>query len=77
MTLQLTQPANDTLLGMIANGARVDENDVGTVGDIHRQIASGSELAEHELGVADVHLAAVGFDVDGGLGHSSDASGER
>ena len=33
-------------------------------------IALGRELAEHQLGIAHVHLAAVGLDVDGrAVGH--------
>ena len=66
VALQLTEPADHALLGVIANRARVDEDDVGAVGLIHGVVAVRRELPEHQLGIAHVHLAAVGLDVDGG-----------
>ena len=73
LRLQLAEPADDALLGVIANRAGVDENDVRTVGPIDGVIAVRRELSEHQLGIAHVHLAAVGLDVDGGtrFGHAS------
>jgi hypothetical protein len=65
-TTNLTEAANDALLGVIANGARIQENHVGAFGTVDARIAFSGQLAEHELGVADVHLAAVGFDIDFG-----------
>src|SRR5262249_9789025 len=54
--LQLTQPADHALLGMIANRAGVHENHVCALGSVDRDIAMRRELAEHQLGVAHVHL---------------------
>ena len=70
VALQFAQPANHALLGVIANGACVDEDHVRAIRDVHRPVTGGRKLAEHELGVAHVHLAAVGFDVDGGAWHT-------
>ena len=61
---QLPEPADDALFGVLANGARVDENHVRPFRCMKHFIANGRQLAEDELGVADVHLATVGFDVD-------------
>src|SRR5690606_17781500 len=46
-------------------GADIHEDDVGAVGGVRGRVAFLGELASHQLGIADVHLAAVGFDVDG------------
>ena len=74
--LELTQPPDDPLLRMIADGAGVDQNDVGAVRLVDGEVAGGGELAEHQLGVAHVHLATVRLDVDGrgGLIHPSKIS---
>ena len=69
--LQLAQPADHALLGVIANRAGVDEDDVGAVRAVDGVVAVRRELPEHQLGVAHVHLAAVGLDVDGGAFHYS------
>ena len=62
--LQLAKPADDPLLGMIADRAGIDENDVRTLWTFHRDVPMRRELAEHQLGITHVHLAAVGLDVD-------------
>ena len=69
--LELTEAADHPLLRVIANRARVEQDDVRTVGGIDGLIAAVREPAEHQLGIAHVHLAAVGLDVDRGacLGH--------
>ena len=54
------------LFRVFADRAGVDENDVRAVGRVDGVIAVRRELSEHQLGVAHVHLAAVGLDVDGG-----------
>jgi hypothetical protein len=58
------------LLRVVADRAGVDENDVRAVGSFHSVIAMRRELSEHQLGVAHVHLAAVGLYVDGGSFHN-------
>ena len=58
------------LLGLLADGAGVDEDDVRLV--LRRGLgeARGAEPARQEVRVADVHLAAVGMDREGGVrGH--------
>ena len=67
MALQLAKAPDDALLGVIANGACVDENHIGTVRLLDRYVAMRRELPEHQLGVAHVHLAAVRLYVDGPL----------
>ncbi len=62
---QLAEAADDALFGVLADGAGVDEHDVGADRGVLRDVAFGLQLAVHQLGVADVHLAAVGFYVDG------------
>ena len=60
---KLTQPADHALLRVLADGAGVHQHDVGVVRGVLGRVALGGELAVHELGVAHVHLAAVGLDV--------------
>ena len=62
--------ADRLLLGLLADGAGVDEDDVRLV--LRRGLgeARGAEPARQEVRVADVHLAAVGMDREGGVrGH--------
>ena len=63
--LELTEAAEHALLGVLANGAGVHQDHVRAIRDVHRLITVRCERAEHQLGIAHVHLAAVGFDVDG------------
>jgi hypothetical protein len=60
---ELAEAAPHLLLGVLADGARVVDHDVGRVAIIDRFVALGAKLAENELGVQDVHLAAEGFEV--------------
>src|SRR5437764_41545 len=62
---ELAEPADDALLGVLADGAGVQEDHVGPIGAGGLPVAVRREMAEHQLGVGDVHLAAVGLDVDG------------
>ena len=68
--LELAEPPDHALLGVIADRAGVDEDDVRPVRALDRRVADGRELPEHQLGVAHVHLAAVRLDVDGPRGGS-------
>ena len=54
--------------GFFADGAGVDEDDVGGVFIFGEFVASCQEHAGDLFGVAFVHLAAVGFDEDAGHG---------
>src|SRR5512141_1707252 len=74
LALHLAKTADHPLLGVIANRARVDKDDVSFLRYVNSIVSGRCQLAEHELGVADIHLAAVGLDVNGGaivLGHCS------
>ncbi len=68
--LELPEPPDHALLGVIANRAGVDENHVGAVGTVDGIVARCRELPEHQLGVAHVHLAAVSLDVNCGTTHA-------
>ncbi len=63
VALELSKPAEHSLLRVVADGARVDENDVGAVGRLRGGVAVLGQMPVHELGVAHVHLAAVRLDV--------------
>ena len=54
----------DLLLGVLADGAGVEEEDVGVGGGVGEVVALPAERADDELAVEHVHLAADGFDVD-------------
>ena len=73
---QLTDPSDDTLLRVVTHGARVHEHDVRLIGIRGALVALPPEDPEHEFGVRDVHLAAVGLDVDA-LGHERKDSAGR
>ena len=61
---EMTLPPDDLLLGAFADGAGVDHDEVGRF-EAGRLGASGGEQAPgHLLGVAPVHLAAEGPDVE-------------
>ena len=70
----VAQPAQAPELGihllrrLLADVAGVQHDEVGVVGGGDRQIAVGSEGMRHTIGIVDVHLAAVGLDVEF-LGH--------
>jgi len=55
--------ANGALLGVIPDGARVDEEDVGQRRVVGRLVALPSQRSRDELGIGHVHLAAVGLEV--------------
>jgi hypothetical protein len=65
--------ADGLLLGEIADGAGVEEDDIGEGLGGGEGIALGDELGGDRLAVALVHLAPVGFDEDG----RHDVAGER
>ena len=49
---------------MVADRTGIDEDHVRAIRLFDRIVAGLRQLAEHKLGVADVHLAAVGLYVD-------------
>ena len=67
--LQPLEPAElgvDLLRGLLADVAGVQQDEVGVLGRIDRLIALGRQRLGHALAVVDVHLAAVGADVEAG-----------
>ena len=64
-SLELTQSPEDALFGMLADRAGIHQDDVGAVRTVYRRIAVGHQGAEHDLGVAGVHLTAICLDVNG------------
>ncbi len=66
LPLVLPQPAEravDLVLGVLANAAGVEKDDVGAFGLVRQLISLAAQTAHHQLAVEHVHLAADGFDV--------------
>ena len=61
---QLAEARPDFLLGVLADGAGVVDDDVRVVAVLDGFVALGAKLAENELRVEDVHLAAECFEVE-------------
>ena len=61
---QLGQPPEHARLGVLADRTGVEEDHVGGLGRVRALIAVGGQMTEHELRVGQVHLAAIGLDVD-------------
>ena len=59
--LVVVQPVEDLLLGLIADGAGVVEDQVGLVHGLHLAVALADERARDLLGVMEVHLTAEGL----------------
>ena len=64
VALQLPQPTEDTLLRVIPHSARIDEHHVRIDRIVRAYVALAPQNSQHQLGVGDVHLAAVGLDID-------------
>ena len=62
--LKLAHPPDYPLLGIVADGAGVDQHDVRVARILGADIPLAPEETEHQLGIGHVHLAAVGLDVD-------------
>ena len=62
--LQLAQPPQHALLGVVAHGAGVDEDHVRAPRVVGAHVSFPPQHPEHQLGVGDVHLAAVCLDVE-------------
>ena len=62
---EVAQAAEHARFGVLADGARVQQDDVGRLGPVDPLVAMAPERAEDELRVGHVHLAAVRLDVDG------------
>jgi hypothetical protein len=49
----------DTFFGSFPNSTGIEENDIGVVYRFRRLIAVGFEYADEQLGIGQIHLAAV------------------
>ena len=67
---QAAQLRIDLLARLFANMAGVQDNEIGVAGILGLGVAQGRQCIGHTNGVVDVHLAAVGLDVEF-LGHGS------
>ena len=74
--LQLPHPSDHPLLRVVPDSAGVHQHHVGLCRLIGADVPLPAEQPEEELRIGHVHLAAVGFDVDG-LGHRDVRKGER
>ena len=66
VALELAHPSQHALLRVIAHGTGVDQHDVRHGRIVGARVARTLQDSEHQLGVRDVHLAAVGLDVNAG-----------
>src|SRR5262249_56632162 len=57
--LELPEPREHLLLGLLANGAGVEQDQIGVVRAFRELVALVPEQSCHTLGVVLVHLAAV------------------
>jgi len=64
VALQLADARQHPLLRVVAHRAGVHEHHVRLARVAGADVALPLEDAEHQLGIRDVHLAAVGLDVD-------------
>ncbi len=60
---QFAEPRPDFVLGVLADGAGVVEDDIRLLAIFDRFVPLGAELTQDELGIEHVHLAAEGFHV--------------
>ena len=61
---KLAQAPQHPFLGMLANRAGVEQDDVGVFGTAGGGISGAAQYPAHQLGVGDIHLAAVRLDKD-------------
>ena len=75
---QAAEGGVDLLLGVLADGAGVEQDDVGGGRLVDEFVALAAEAADDELAVEHVHLAADGFDEEGlGVGRAWWVPGDR
>jgi hypothetical protein len=61
---ELPQAMQDAFFCMFANGTGIEKNHVGVVNSFRWLVAMRLEQADKQLSIGDIHLAAVGFNVD-------------
>ena len=69
--------ADRLLLGHVAHAAGVQQNHIGVGLCGHHAVAALDEHFRHLLGVALIHLAAVGFNIDAGHFGDGECDSER
>ena len=62
VAFHLGQAPPDTLLGIVADRAGVDQDDIGQADILGVDVSLPLHQGNHDFRVADIHLAAVGFD---------------
>ena len=62
VAFHLGQTAPDALFGIVADRAGVDQDDIGLTDILGVDVSLPLHQGDHDLRVADIHLAAVGFD---------------
>ena len=62
VAFHLGQTAPDALFGIVADRTGVDQDNVRLVDPLGIYVPFALHHGDHDLGVADIHLAAVGFD---------------
>ncbi len=62
VAFHLGQTPPDTLLGIVADRAGVDQDDIGQADILGVDVSLPLHQGNHDFRVADIHLAAVGFD---------------
>jgi hypothetical protein len=67
--LELIQPVEYLLLGLVANAAGVVHNQSSGFGSLDLGVAAMNKSSDDLLGIMRVHLAAEGLDVESLLGH--------
>ncbi len=63
VALQFADSSIDSLLGVLSNGAGIDQHHVGVGRVLYRGVPLSPEQPVNELGIRHVHLAAVRFDI--------------
>ncbi len=61
---QVAQAPQHALLRMLANRAGVEQDNVGVLGTGGGGVTGAAQQPADQLGVGDIHLAAVGLDKD-------------
>src|SRR5260370_42531622 len=62
--LELVEPVEHFLLGLIADTAGIVENQSGGLGTLDLRIAAMNQRSDDLLGIVGVHLTAEGLDVE-------------
>ena len=63
VAFEVDQSVADALFGIVANGARVQQHQVGVVGVTGGLVPGLRQDARHDFAVAEIHLTAVALKV--------------